>query len=119
MGAKVAETDDWCFKKHNGFVTNYQMGGTDCYQAYGISYWNSEDADKLKKDLQKVYHARAGKENLWEMVPLRIYKTRYKLSVRKCLKSDIIEIDNFLELIAVDNSYAEYPGYEGFRGYGK
>lgn len=116
LGAKVAETDDWCFKTHNGILTKYQMGGTDCYQAYGISFWNSEDSDKLKKDLQKVYRSRAGKENLWEMVPLRLCKKNYKLTVRTCLKTDIIEIDNFIELIAVDNSYAEYPGYEEFRG---
>lgn len=115
LGAKVAETDDWCFTKHNGFVSDYQMGGTDCYQAFGISYWSSIDADKLKTDLQKVYNARAGKENLWEMVPLRICKKNYKLEVRQCKKSDIIEIDNFIELIAVDSSYSEYPGYEGFR----
>lgn len=116
LGAKVAETDDWCFKKHNNIVVDYKMGGTDCYQAYGISFWDSTDSDKLKKDLQKVYHSKAGKENLWEMVPLRICKKNYKLSVRKCLKSDIIEIDNFIELIAVDSSYAEYPGYEDFNG---
>ena len=116
LGAKVAETDDWCFKKHKNVVDKYQMGGTDCYQAFGISYWDSVDSERLKRDLQKVYHSRAGKENLWEMVPLRICKKNYKLAVRKCMKSDIIEIDNFIELIAVDNSYAEYPGYEGFRG---
>ncbi len=115
LGAKVSETDDWCFKKINGAVADYQMGGTDCYQAFGISYWNSEDAEKLKADLRKVYASRGGKENLWEIVPLRIMKKKYHLEVRKCHKSDIIEIDNFIELIAADSSYAHYPGYEGFR----
>ena len=115
LGAKVSETDDWCFKNHNGFVDGYQMGGTDCYQAFGISYWNSEDAEKLKADLQRVYHARAGKENLWEQVPLKIARKNYKLEVRTCLKSDMIEIDNFIELIAADASYAKYPGYEEFQ----
>lgn len=116
LGAKVAETDDWCFKTNNGILTQYQMGGIDCYQAFGISYWNSEDADKLKKDLKKVYSSRAGKENLWEMIPLRICKNNYKLKVRNCIKSDIIEIDNFNELIAVDRSYSDYPGHEEFQG---
>ena len=116
LGAKVAETDDWCFKTHNGILTKYQMGGTDCYQAYGISFWNSGDSDKLKTDLKKVYNSRAGKENLWEMVPLRICKNKYKLKVRNCIKSDIIEIDNFNELIAVDKSYSDYPGHEEFQG---
>lgn len=115
LGAKVAETDDWCFKKRNGNVVGYQLGGTDCYQAFGISYWDGEDSEKLKADLRKVYHSRGGKENLWEMIPLRIARKNYKLEVRKCHKSDILEIDNFIELIAADPSYAQYPGYEGFK----
>ena len=114
LGAKVTETDDWCFKKKNGYAADYQMGGSDCYQAFGISYWNGEDSEKLKADLRKVYAMRGGKENLWEQVPLRIMKKNYKLEIRKCHKSDIIEIDNFIELIAVDPSYAKYPGYEAF-----
>lgn len=116
LGAKVTETDDWCFKKHNGYASNYQMGGTDCYQAFGISYWDGEDAEKLKTDLRKVYGSRGGKENLWEMVPLKICRKNYKLEIRKCHKSDIIEIDNFIELIAADPSYARYPGYEAYSG---
>lgn len=116
LGAKVTETDDWCFKKRNGCVNGYQMGGTDCYQAFGISYWNGEDAEKLKDDLRKVYAMRGGKENLWEMVPLRIMRKNYQIEIRKCHKSDIIEIDNFIELIAADPSYARYPGYEEFNG---
>ena len=115
LGAKVSETDDWCFKKKNGAAADYRMGGTDCYQAFGISYWDGKDAEKLKADLRKVYATRGGKEHLWEMVPLRIMKNNYSLEIRKCHKSDIIEIDNFIELIAADPSYAQYPGYEGFR----
>jgi len=116
LGAKVTETDDWCFKKHNGYATNYQMGGTDCYQAFGISYWNGKESEKLKADLRKVYSMRGGKENLWEQVPLKIMRKNYRLEIRKCHKSDIIEIDNFIELIAADPSYANYPGYEDYSG---
>lgn len=113
-GAKVKETDDWCFKKTSGCVSNYQRGGEDCYQGYGISYWNQEDSEKLKADLLKVYNSRAGKENLWEFVPLRILKKNYHVEVRSIHKSDIAEIDNFEELISVDPSYSNYPGHEGF-----
>lgn len=114
LGARVAETDDWCFKKKKGYATSYKMGGTDCYQAFGISYWNETDSAKLCADIKKVYHARAGKENLWEAVPLRICKKNYKIEIRKCEKSDIIEIDNFSELVAVDESYKDFPGHEEY-----
>lgn len=116
LGAKVTETDDWCFKKRNGNAVGYQMGGTDCYQAFGISFWDGKDSEKLKADLRRVYTSRGGKENLWEMVPMKLAKKSYKIEIRKCHKSDIIEIDNFIELIAADPSYAKYPGYEGFKG---
>ena len=116
LGAKVTETDDWCFKKRKGYAYGYQMGGTDCYQAFGISYWDGEDSEKLKADLRRVYALRGGKENLWEMVPLKIARKNYRLEIRKCHKADIIEIDNFIELIAADPSYANYPGYEEYSG---
>ena len=114
LGAKVAETDDWCFKKTNGHVASYKMGGTDCYQAFGISYWNEADSAKLCNDIKKVYNSRAGKENLWESVPLRICKKSYKIEISTCQKSDIIEIDNFSELVAVDDTYTNYPGHEEY-----
>lgn len=114
LGAKVKETDDWAFKKINGCVANYKLGGIDCYQAYGISYWNSDDSIKLKQDLLKAYKTKGGKELLWELVPLSLYKKNYHIDVRKCHKSDIIEIDNFDELVAVDSSYSKYPGYEDY-----
>lgn len=114
LGAKVAETEDWCFKKEKGYAVRYKMGGTDCYQAFGISYWNETDCLKLQSDLLKVYNSRAGKENLWEMVPLQICKKNYHIEIRKCRKEDIIEIDNYSELIAVDGTYAKYPGHEEY-----
>ena len=114
-GAKVKETDDWCFKKVNGYLVNYTRGGEDCYQAYGISYWNHDDSVKLKNDLMKVYNSRAGHEYLWEYVPLKIMKKNYKIEIRTIHKTDIAEIDSFNELVSVDSSYARYPGYEEFK----
>ncbi|MCR5732790.1 MAG: ABC transporter permease subunit, partial [Sphaerochaetaceae bacterium] len=114
LGAKVKETDDWCFKKSNGYVSSYDRGGEDCYQAYGISYWNEEDSEKLKNDIKKVYGSRGGKEYFWEAVPMKVMKKNYKIEIRNCHKSDIIEIDNFIELVAADPSYRNYPGAEQF-----
>ncbi|HBD06405.1 MAG TPA: hypothetical protein DCY93_03230 [Firmicutes bacterium] len=114
LGARVKETDDWCFKKVNGYVGKYTQGGEDCYQAYGISYWNEEDSAKLRNDIRKHYNSRGGKETLWENVPLKYFKKNYKIEIRTCFKSDIIEIDNFSELVSLDESYANYPKHEEF-----
>ena len=114
LGFKVDETDDWCATKEGNYIGSYRQGGENCYQVYGISYWNSSDSEKLKEDIKKVYNSRGGKENLWEMVPLRIANKNYRIEIRECNKKDITEIDNFSELCAVDYSYSNYPGHENY-----
>lgn len=114
LGAKVNETDDWCFYKKGSYINKFQMGGDNCYQTYGISYWTEKDCQKLKQDAVKLYNSRAGKENFWDNIALKVYKKNYKIEIRKCHKSDIIEIDNFSELVALDDSYADYKGHEDF-----
>ena len=114
LGAKVVETDDWCFKKVNGYIAEFKQGGEDCYQTYGISYWNEKDSAKLRQGLKKLYASKAGKENFWDNVALKVYKKEFKIRIRNCHKEDIIEIDNFSELVALDSSYANYPGYDQF-----
>ena len=83
FGAKVRETDDWCFRQKNGVLDDYRRGGTDCWQGFGISYWDGADSEKLKADLRKVWNSRGGKENLWEMVPLKIMRKNYKPEIRE------------------------------------
>ena len=73
-------------------------------------------AEKLKADLKKVYNSRGGRENLWEMVPLKIMRKNYRPEIHECRPTDITEIDTFVELITADPDYAEYPGHEEFGG---
>ena len=114
LGAKVIETDDWCFKKINGYIGEFGLGGEDCYQMYGISFWNEQDSIKLKHDLKKLYASKGGKEHFWDNAPLITYKKNYKIRIRPCHKEDIVEIDNFSELVALDESYKNYPGHDKF-----
>ena len=119
FGTRVQETDDWCFRLKNGVPDDYRRGGTDCWQGIGISYWDGEDSEKLKADLRRTYASRGGRENLWEMVPLKIARRNYRTEVRECGPEDVREIDTFPELVAADPSYAEYPGYEQFQWSGR
>ena len=47
----------------------------------------------------------SGKELYWEQVPLVYKKNRYKVEVRACKDEDIVEIDTFRELKAIDRTY--------------
>ena len=71
----------------------------------GISYWNEQDGRKLSEDIAKVYQSPGGKERYWEQVPLRYCKDNYRVEIRDCLESDIVEIDTFKELKAIDPTY--------------
>ena len=113
LGSFSIETDDWSYKLDNGYITDYKKGNTFCFNYYGISYWNKEDSKKLRNDFKQVYEEEQdGKDYFWEFIPLVLRKERYNVEVRPCEKSDIMEIDNFYELVQLDSSYKDYPGQE-------
>lgn len=105
LGIKMARTDDWCFEVENGVITEEKVGGLDCWQMVGISYWNEADGRKLAEDIPKTFATPGGKERYWEQVPLVFCKENYKVGVRECFAEDIIEIDTFKELCEIDKSY--------------
>ncbi len=105
LAIKKDRSDDWCFKTKDGIIVEERIGGEDCYQMVGISYWNSEDGKKLKKHIEEAYNSPGGKEYYWEQVPLVVYKNDYKVEVAECMEEDITEIDTFKELKKIDKSY--------------
>ena len=46
-----------------------------------------------------------GKERYWDQVPLSIFPQEYHVEVRACSAEDIVEIDTFKELKAIDKTY--------------
>lgn len=105
LAIPTERTDDWCFTVKNGVITEEKVGGLDCWQMVGISYWNEADGHKLTADIQDVFQTPGGKERYWEQVPLVFRKENYQVEVRECRAEDIIEIDTFRELKAIDRSY--------------
>ena len=105
LAIEKERTDDWCFTVRDGIITEEKVGGTDCWQMVGISYWNGEDGRKLSQDIAEVYASPGGKERYWEQVPLVYRKEHYAVRVRPCLEEDIVEIDTFRELKEIDKTY--------------
>lgn len=105
LGKYVKVTDDWCFETKNGIITKQKVGGYDCFQMYGISYYDAKDGKQLDADIKAVYDAPGGKEKYWDQIPLDVCKQNYKISVRECKENDIIEIDTFNELKKIDPIY--------------
>ncbi|MCQ2512589.1 MAG: NTP transferase domain-containing protein [Lachnospiraceae bacterium] len=105
LAIKMDRSDDWCFEVKDGFITEQKVGGLNCYQMVGISYWNQEDGMKLSKHIEEAYNLPGGKELYWEQTPLKVFKDQYQVAVRECKQEDIVEIDTFNELKAIDKSY--------------
>lgn len=107
MAIKKDRSDDWCFKVKDGIIQEEKVGGEgdDIWQMVGISYWNEIDGHKLSQDIQDVYSSPGGKERYWEQVPLVYKKEHYTVEVRECRDEDIVEIDTFNELKALDKTY--------------
>lgn len=107
LAIRKERTDDWCFKVKDGIIEEEKVGGEgdDIWQMVGISYWNETDGNKLSQDIADVYSSPGGKERYWEQVPLVYRKDHYAVEVRECHESDIVEIDTFNELKALDKTY--------------
>ena len=101
----MERTDDWCLTVKNGIIKEEKIGGTDCYQMKGISYWNAEDGKKLATHLEETYNSPGGKELYWEQVSLVKYNDCYKVEICNCNNDDIIEIDTFFDLKRIDKTY--------------
>lgn len=107
LGIKKKRSDDWVVKVKDGIIVEEMVGGEgdDIFQMVGISYWDEADGHKLSQDIQEVYRSPGGKERYWEQVPLVFKKEHYKVEIRECFDEDIVEIDTFNELKAVDPTY--------------
>lgn len=107
LGIKKQRSDDWILRVKDGIVCEETVGGEgdDIYQMVGISYWDGEAGRQLSRDIQDVYRSPGGKERYWEQVPLVYRKEHYRVEIRECLEEDIVEIDTFNELKAIDKTY--------------
>ncbi len=105
LGIKIDRSDDWCFATKNGIITEQKIGGVDCYQEVGISYWDDADGKKLAEHIKIAYEQPGGKEKYWDQVPFVVFNGEYAVEIRECMPEDIVEIDTFRELKMIDKTY--------------
>lgn len=105
------ETDEWLQTVVDGIVTSCsRTGGKGGWQLYSISRWTAEDGKKLKRHLEIEFEQKQNRQIYWDDVALFCYPEEYQLGIRPMNKDDIIEVDNFSELVALDSSYKKYEG---------
>lgn len=105
LGVWKDRTDDWCVTEKDGYVDEEKVGGLNCYQMYGVYYLNSADGARLAEDIKTAFLSPGGKEMYWEQVANVMFRGKYKIEIVECKSEDIVEIDTFRELKALDKTY--------------
>lgn len=105
LGIPMERSDDWCFEVKRDYITKMKVGGENCYQMVGISFWNDEDGRKMNQDITDVFHMPGGKEKYWDQVALDEKIEKYRIMVKQCDLMDVAEIDTFNELKKIDSIY--------------
>ena len=104
-----SETDEWLQTVENGIVTSCsRTGGKKGWQLYSVSRWTAEDGKKLKRHLEIEFEEKMNRQIYWDDVAMFCYPEQYELGVYPMKQSDIIEVDDLKELIALDSSYEKY-----------
>ena len=99
-------TEEWLMTVENGIVTACsRTGGEKGWQLYSISRWSAEDGKKLARHLEIQFEEKQNRQIYWDDVALFCYPEEYTLGVREMKKEDIVEIDGYEELLAIDPSY--------------
>lgn len=102
-------TDEWLQTVDNGVVTSCSRnGGKIGWQLYGISRWTAEDGRKLKHYLEIEFEKKQNRQIYWDDVAMFCYPDEFKLGIRPMKASDIVEVDDLSDLIALDASYKKY-----------
>ncbi|MDR2196523.1 MAG: NTP transferase domain-containing protein [Coriobacteriales bacterium] len=106
LGVPVEETGDCCFFTTGRYIDRYAVGGTNCHHMFGISYWSEEDGARLAKRIRRVVEeVPGGRERMWDQVSINEAAGEYRVAVRQCSFDDIIELDTYRELCALDPAY--------------
>lgn len=103
------ETSEWLQTVEDGIVTSCsRTGGKGGWQLYSISRWTSDDSKKLKYHLEIEFEQKQNRQIYWDDIVMFCYPKEYQLGICPMKKEDVIEVDNFSELIALDASYKKF-----------
>ena len=102
-------TPEWALSVKDGIIQSCNIdGGKDAFRLWGISMWTEEDGLKLSELIRKQIEDYKDWSIYWDELALFKYFERFDLGIREIQDGDIIEIDSYEELVAIDPSYKNY-----------
>lgn len=103
------ETNEWLMQvESNRVVSCSRTGGVKGWQLFSVSRWTAEDGKKLKRHLELEFDEKENRQIYWDDVAMFCHFEEYDLGIRPMKSGDIVEIDNFDELVAMDPSYKSF-----------
>lgn len=106
-------TDEWLMKVDDGrIISCSRNGGKGGWQLYSISRWTAEDGRRLKRHLEIEFIEKQNRQIYWDDVVMFYYFEDYDLGIRPMQAEDVIEIDEFRELVTLDSSYKKMQEVE-------
>lgn len=100
------ETSEWLMQVQDGRVVSCsRTGGANGWRLYSISRWTSEDGKRLKSHLKEEFERNGETQLYWDDVAMFRHLEEYDLGVFPMEESDVLEIDDFSDLVMVDSSY--------------
>ena len=102
------ETNEWLQTIDNTkrVISCSRTGGSKGWQLYSISRWTKFDAEKLKKYVEIEFEVNKNTQIYWDDIAMFCYPNEFNLTIYPMNKTDIIEIDDYKELVSIDSSYA-------------
>lgn len=107
------QTEEWLMQAENGMVRSCsRTGGSGGWQLFSISRWTQDDGRKLKRLLELEFLEKRNRQIYWDDVPMFCHFQEFQLQVYPMQPEDVIEIDSFAELAALDAAYTERMEYK-------
>ena len=99
-------SDDWVFEQDSdGIITRVGKVGDDCFNMYGLSYFNKEQALLIANEIERIYGNKGQYEDLfWDDVVNSIIN-KLNLTVFPVDANQIVEIDTVEELEAINKRF--------------
>ena len=89
----------------NGIVRSTTTQDTDGWQLFGVCRLTEEDGRRIAKHLEEEYIVKKNYDSWWDEIALMLYKDEFEFRVTPIKLGDIVEIDSYEELLAIDSNY--------------
>lgn len=101
------ETSEWVLtlNREEVVVKCSPEGAKKGWQLYSISRWSAEDGKRLRHLLETEFMEKNNHQIFWDTIALLLYPENFSLGIFEMNENDVLEIDEFDDLIRIDPSH--------------